>query len=120
MDARGEIAQVGEPLAGLLGGGCAERGGGGRVRVGAPLGHLHRQQRADELLLRAVVQVAGDLGAGGVGRLDDAAARGAQLAARAAATSRSRAASSARSCSSMSVHAVTAPRPSGRSNGAVE
>ena len=95
MDARGEVAQVGEPLSGLLDGGGAELGRGGPGPSRCALGHLHRQQGADELLLRAVVQVARDLGARGVGGLDDAPRAALSSAARAAATSRSRAASSA-------------------------
>ena len=50
-----------------------------RVRGSLPLASCSVSDGADELLLRAVVQVAGEPGAGGVGGLDDAPARGAQL-----------------------------------------
>ena len=50
-----------------------------RVLVDPRPRHAHLERQRDEPLLRAVVQVALDLAARGVGRLDDARARGVQL-----------------------------------------
>jgi hypothetical protein len=76
---RREIAQVGDPRPREVDGEAAQLarplGLGGREA----LGELEVKDRADELLLGAVVQVALELGAGRVSRLHDAPPRGARL-----------------------------------------
>ena len=79
MDAGGEVAQLGDAGPGLLERHLPQLGGALRVRRRLALRELEREHGAHELLLRAVVQVAGEAGAGGVGGLDDAPARRAQL-----------------------------------------
>ena len=79
MDAAGQLAQLGRGLLELGAEPLEERADARRVLGEPPAGDLDVEHEADEPLLRAVVQVALDLAPGGVGGLEDALARGAQL-----------------------------------------
>ena len=71
MDPARELAQLGEPGRQLLGHLLDQRD---RLRLvaHARLQHAQVERQADQLLLRAVVQVALEPAARGVGRIDDA------------------------------------------------
>ena len=79
MDAAGEVAQVLERQSGFLAG-AAHQLGRHRVALGSPLlRHPQVQRQRDQALLGAVVEVALDPPALGVGGLDDARAGAAQV-----------------------------------------
>jgi hypothetical protein len=79
VDPAREVAQVLQRQRGLVPGLAHQLGGVGVAARAALLGHPQRERQRHEPLLRAVVEVALDAAALGVGRLDDARAGVAQV-----------------------------------------